>query len=551
MRYFRPLALSCFASIIGIALAARAVEQPDGTELPQSSSEDCVGNVGLCVNAHEAELGGTGDIDVVAQATIDQQTFNPLCQLNFQVIARGASYQNTFGWYAVSRDADGNALEPTLEDLHVFLGCEDGIGTEKTLSVPLGTGEIGFFLANDGVDCVVTEADPLGAVLTAAPTNLFFSQPEFNPDGDGLIHMLEWQSRANPEAFYFGWEDLNGGGDNDFEDLLTIVTGIECAGGGEPCTTEEVGICAQGVMQCRDGRLACVPTQKGRDERCNALDDDCDGATDEGDLCNEGQVCYRGECVPRCSSGEFLCKTGFACNADGVCVDPACVDKECPDGTVCVGGECVGACDDVVCPYGQNCRQGVCVDVCSGVECDPGYACEVREREGEYSGVCSSCDCRGCADGSTCTDHLCIEEACANASCGAGQHCVAGECLDSCLDAVCPSRQICTGGACVADPSGEGGAAGAGNGTGGRTIIPIGPPPAAGGATTEEEPSEGGAADDEGGRGDDEGGRGDDEGGCGCRTANRGSRSSGLLAATLALVGLRRRPSRRRRTPGR
>jgi hypothetical protein len=548
MRYHRPLALGCFASALGFSLAARAVEQPDGTELPQLRTEDCDGNVSLCVNAHEIELGGAGDIDVVEQATIDQQTFNPLCQLDFQVIGRGAAYQNTFGWYSVTRDADGNAVEPALEDLHVFLGCDDAIGTERTLSVPLGTGEIGFFLANNGGECVVTQDDPLGPVLTEAPTNLFFSQPEFNPDGDGLIHMLEWQSRANPEAFYFGWEDLNGGGDNDFEDLLTIVTGLERAGGGEPCTAEGDGVCAQGVMQCRDGELVCVPTQEAREERCNALDDDCDGETDEGDLCEEDKVCYRGECVPRCSSSEFPCRPGLACNAAGFCVDPACVDLECPEGSVCVGGECVGACDDVVCPYGQNCRQGVCVDVCAGLECDPGYACEVRSRQGEYYGVCSSCDCQGCSEGYACADHLCIEDSCASVDCGPGQYCASGECVDACLDAACPRGQVCAQGACVADPSSEGGAggaAGAGNGTGGIVLIR---PGSAGAKPADDEQPHGGAASEEGGApSDDGGGDGDDDGGCGCRTVSGGSRSSGVVAAAFALLGLWQLPLRRRR----
>ncbi len=518
-----------FLAALGVAILAvtgstSAVQQPGGPTIPATSGDDCWGNVGICINDNEQALGGDGDIDVVDTATIDQEVFNPLCNLTFEVVARGASYQNTFGWYEVERDGSGYPIQPDLADLHVFLGCDDDVGTVRTLSVPEGVGEVGFFLANDQGECVPTEDDPLGGTLTAQPRNLFFSQRDFNPEEDGLLHMLAWQSRANPEAFYFGWEDLNGGGDNDFEDLLTIVTGLQCAGGGEPCDTGDDGICGQGVTQCVDGELQCVVTQEPREETCNALDDDCNGEIDDGDLCDAGYVCYRGECVPPCGGGEFDCPGGLECDPTGVCRDPECVGVECPAGEVCADGECVGACDGVVCPYGQNCRTGVCVDVCAGVECDSGYACEVREVDGEYLGVCSSCDCRGCGGGFSCVEHLCVEDACADVACEAGAHCEAGACIDNCVDADCPVGQVCEAGACVEDPdasSNTGGGSSHGD-AGSGTILP---PPDGSGGTNGEPLSHGNS---------------DDDGGCGCRTGRRSSGSPLLLLGAL-LFGLARR----------
>jgi hypothetical protein len=32
------------------------------------------------------------------------------------------------------------------------------------------------------------------------------------------------------------------------------------------------------------------------DERCNALDDDCDGVVDDGQPCGAGSTCYEGQC---------------------------------------------------------------------------------------------------------------------------------------------------------------------------------------------------------------------------------------------------------------
>jgi MYXO-CTERM domain-containing protein len=106
------------------------------------------------------------------------------------------------------------------------------------------------------------------------------------------------------------------------------------------------------------------------------------------------------------------------------------------------------------------------------VDCDAGFACEPRmSSDGQtLVGVCSSCDCRGCDDGLSCVDHLCQEDACKSVSCGAGTHCVGGDCIDNCDGAHCPAGQMCEAGQCTDDPNaGDGGADnGNGNGNGGE-----------------------------------------------------------------------------------
>lgn len=470
---FRVLHQLLAFAVLAFTLPVSAqVNQVGGGRIPAESGSTCASNASNCINQNEVAEGGEGDIRARETATISQETFTPLCELTFKVVARGASFKNTFGWYAVERDDQGEPVAPELSDLHVFLGCGDPIGTEKTLMLPKDVGEIGFFLANNGSGCVPTTPDPLGATLTAQPTNLFFSQRAFNsdstPNSDGKIHLLVWQSRANETAFYFGWEDQNGGGDNDFEDLMTYVTGIQCTGGGDPCEVDgAMGVCADGVMQCRDGDLQCVAVQGESPEKCNGLDDNCQGDVDEGDdLCDPGEICVKGRCQPPCGTGEFRCKMGEAC-VQGVCIETACATVECDPGQVCQGGKCVAACSGVVCPYGATCRSGVCVDVCEGVTCDTGFACEVREgAKGTFIGVCSSCDCRGCGDGLSCVDHLCVENACKDQTCDVGTHCVAGECVDDCAGAKCPEGQVCEAGACVGDASSGSGGQGNEPGTG-------------------------------------------------------------------------------------
>lgn len=544
--YFAPRVLGG-ALLSALALTANPTFALDfnGQTLPvvPDTHEACSSDVWFCVNDHEDALGYTGeDIDVVETATIDQETFNPLCNLSFEVLFEGASYINVFGWYEAERDADGNPVKPDPSEMHVMLGCDTPVGETVDLPAPDGVTEIGFFLANNKDESCVVNAD---GTLQDTQENLFFSEPALNDD-DGRVHLLIWQSRANPTAFYFGWEDLRGGGDNDFEDLLTFVTGIQCAGGGDLCDTGEEGVCAQGIEQCRDGQLTCVPLQEPHEEECNAVDDDCDGEIDDGDdLCDEGMICYRGTCQPRCGGGEFQCAPPLLCDKGGVCVDAKCLDKECGDGKVCRDGECVGACDGVACPYGQACRAGVCVDVCAGVQCDEGFACEVQYPEGMNGtpiGLCSSCGCTGCADGYSCEQDLCVDDACVDMSCAEGFRCDAGECVDKCKDATCPTGMKCETGSCVVDedydPTGAGGEGGATGDTSSTTGFTIGT-----GATS----TSLGSTTSPNGQGGTSGpletqSSASDSGGCGCRTA--GSRSTAptwWLVLPFALGFARRR----------
>jgi hypothetical protein len=487
----RILSLSMVLSAVVFAPPAAALQQPDNTTIPVGSSlQDLFTSRGEGINA-------------LADAAITPQTFVPSCGLTFTVLQRNAGYKNSFGWYNVT------GSKPSVGELHEFLSCNDPVGFTKVLDIKndpaYAGGEIGFYEATGG--CATLQSHDY----------IFFSEPQYNPDGNQqnpFIHLLIYNSTVTPKAFYFGWEDLLSGGDNDFDDLTTFVTGISCSGGGVPCNTGQPGICADGVMQCQSGMLTCVQSNQPGTETCNGLDDDCNAATDEGDICPANQVCDKGTCVPKCAGGEFDCSVGEVCNENGYCVDPACVAVTCPEGQKCIKGECKGPCDGVVCPHGQTCRVGACVDPCTSITCDSEQVC--------VAGVCvEKCQCAGCGASESCqADGRCLLSVCEGKSCGPGQYCDAnGNCADSCGGAVCPSGQVCEQGQCVAQMGGTGGAGGgifpgtggsAGSGTGGASS-------GAGGA--------GGGAN---------GGSASESGSCGCRMVGRDNEALGALAALLA-----------------
>jgi hypothetical protein len=190
----RRFALGLAVLVLSTGGPAYAVTQPNGTPIPVG------GSVQSLLNQEE----GGALIDALAAAAVTPETYKPICNLTFKVIARGAGYNNTFGWYNVNPNG-----KPPDFDLRSFLECTDGVGTVKVLNIGadpayLG-GEIGFFMAtpeNANGNCpqITYGVGPVPGTVG----HVYYSQRQYNPDNVGpnsYIHLLTYNSVAYANSF--------------------------------------------------------------------------------------------------------------------------------------------------------------------------------------------------------------------------------------------------------------------------------------------------------------------------------------------------------------
>ena len=285
---------------------------------------------------------------------------------------------------------------------------------------------------------------------------------------DGRIVCADGAPRCEPIAM--SSEEICDGLDNDCDGMVDegVGGGAVDESVGDPCETDQPGICAEGLWACTDGGIECVPATGAADEVCDGLDNDCDGAVDE-DLAGHGAACATGA-VGTCAIGGEACVDGaWICTPAVEPSDETCdgLDNDCdgridngarnacgrcgpvPD-EVCNGDDddCDGLIDEeATCPGNQVCLNGRCADPCRNNECPDEFVCVA-------GGCAAPCESSGCADDLTCDPEAggCID-ACADVECASGQVCVDGDCVPSnCYGWGCPDGEICVGGQCEDDP---------------------------------------------------------------------------------------------------
>lgn len=502
-------ALVTVGSIITPISARAVVHQTDGTVVPVSVM-NCPGSgnptgcvqVGLNIGEGLPANTTTNPVDALKSATTLPEVFSiPLNGGQYGTITvvdmiEGAGYENTFGWYNVTAP---NTLYPITQ-------CADEPTSTRTVNFQtefmagryLG-GFIGFFL-------ITPENAPIGDNCGRVGNvgHIYYTERARNGDGN-YVHYLLYHSKVNPLAYYFGFEDLYRGGDNDFEDMFLKVTGLlapctptaeicdgkdnNCDGlvdnmtvdSGGPCGPANVGACSAGAFVCQAGALICVGGVGPTPEQCNGIDDDCNGMIDDAPA-GVGVAC--GSDVGECNFGMMQCigKTLVCVGGKGPSLEVCnTLDDNCDgvndDSPIDSGGPCgsnVGACQPgvFVCVNGMNvCSGGVpgTAEMCNSIDDDcngaiddgnPGGGAACGSNVGSCKAGVEYCiggmvTCIG-AIGPTAEicdglDNDCDGTADQLAPCPGDTQCIAGSCAEKCKSGEfpCPGGQTCKDGYCV------------------------------------------------------------------------------------------------------
>jgi len=235
--------------------------------------------------------------------------------------------------------------------------------------------------------------------------------------------------------------------------------------GGQDCSTS----CGVGTTRCVAGVITCDAMTAPNDDTCDGNDDDCDMMIDEDYMspggCGTGVVCNGME---RCINGVETCIGDPIGNESCNCDDDDCdtrVDENvaCPTGSTCTNCQCAFPCagGEFPCPLGKRCENNFCIeDPCFGIDCPMvGADKQVCQVQGN-AGVCvTACSLANCTGGTRCLPSTgeCLPNTCTSFPelCAGSENCINGVCVSNpCSGVTCDNGQYCVGGTCVSSCSG-------------------------------------------------------------------------------------------------
>jgi hypothetical protein len=417
-RAFHAIVIISMVLVAGTEAGA-IINQVDGTVVPEE------GRLQQCLDDSE----GPGALSAIYDAGIQPEVYLPPAgvTIHFLDLAEGGGYRNSFGWYNVGDDVS----DP--DNLHTIFGCRSygqcdcPCDTHRSEDIDISGdadykgGYIGFWLRTPELLTGGGAGDNCGAA-DDTDQRIYFTEKILNDDGD-YVHFLVYTSVVTEDAFYFGFEDLWRGGDNDFEDMLVYIEGLvpaciprpeQCNGLDDdcdgipddnltvPCSSE----CGSGVITCTDGDWGECDAPEPGGEVCDGDDNDCDGQIDEG---------LTQACSTSCGTGTEYCIDGDWVDCDaGTPTPEVCngLDDDCdgtPDDGNPGGGATCGT-DVGQCEFGtETCLSGAIMcaggvdptaEVCNGLDddCDgtaddgdPGGGVACGTDEGECTAGITAC----------------------------------------------------------------------------------------------------------------------------------------------------------------
>ncbi len=185
---------------------------------------------------------------------------------------------------------------------------------------------------------------------------------------------------------------------NGLDDDCDGVVDNAPTGVGAACASGLQGICAPGLTACEAGELYCRATQAPRAESCNGLDDNCNGQLDEG---------LQRACTNNCGAGTQSCAAGQWSECIVAQANPEICDG--------LDNNCNGEIDEDFPEKGQSCDTGL-LGVCAAGEfkCAAGsLSCEPKVSPSAE--ICDGLDnnCDGKVDARI--DGLVLTESCGQA----------------------------------------------------------------------------------------------------------------------------------------